>query len=192
MTRRSSQKIGSMNRITALLGLIAAAGLCLISSRLHAAGSSPQADSQSPVPALSQHAGTTLKLDVPTGPVDSGTSFQIPVTLTGGTDVFSFAILFDYDSTTVKLTSISPGNFLNSDGASAPVRYSDSPIGHVAISMAREPGSPGLNGKGTLCVLNFEAKASGTSDLKIERAFVVDSLHNMTPVHIAQPSIFVK
>jgi hypothetical protein len=187
--------------VTALF--VTTAGSCLIPATLHAAASGrssgfeavgasadPQADSQAS--ASPQGATATLTLKVPTAAVDSGTSFQVPVTLTGGTNVFSFAILFDYDSTTVKLTNISPGDFLNSDGATAPVRYSDSPVGRVAISMAREPGSPGLNGKGTLCVLNFEAKASGASDLKIERAFVVDSSHNMTPVHIAPPRIVVK
>ncbi len=182
--------------VIVLFAIAASPGL--ISAKLHAAApgkasgpataapaSGPQVDSQTP-------AGATLTLNVPTAPVDAGASFQVPVTLTGATDVVSFTIIFDYDSTPLRLASISPGDFLNRDGEPARIVHSDSPMGHVVISMSLPPGSQGVNGDGTVCVLNFSAVDPGASDLKITRAWVVDRTNKMIPAHFVQPHIVVK
>ncbi len=151
-----------------------------------------QTDSQAPSDASAQSAGVTIMLNTPKAPVIAGASFQVPVTLTGATDVLSFALLFHYDATKLRLVSISPGDFLNRDGEQARPIYSDSPIGHVVISIARPPGTSGLNGDGTVCELQFEAVDSGAGDLTITRASVVNSGQQVTQVKFVQPSIVVK
>lgn len=200
MTKRFSQKIGRMNRAatSAAAGTLASKvvyAIALFAASLPLVSAPPtfgaQADSQTPSPASPQPTGVTLTFNAPTDPVNAGTSFQVPVMLTGAMDVASFALMFHYDATKLTLVSILPGDVLNRDGESAPIIHSDSPIGHVVISIARPPGAPGVDGTGTTCLLTFQANATGDSDLKITRTFVVDSTHRVLPAHFAPAHIVV-
>jgi general secretion pathway protein D len=146
-------------------------------------------DAQAPA---SASAGATLAVNTPKDAVNSGASFQVPVTLTNGTDVDSVTLIFQYDTTKLSLQSISPGDFLNRDGEQPRLVHSDSPMGHVVISMSRPPGAGGINGDGTVCLLNFEAVNSGTTDLTITRATLVNSAQQVTRAKFVQPSISVK
>ena len=49
-----------------------------------------------------------------------------------------------------------------------------------------------MNGTGVVCVLTFQAKTAGPSDLSIVRAAVVNSAQQQVPVASAQASIMVK
>ena len=60
------------------------------------------------------------------------------------------------------------------------------------MGTSRPPGTHGVSGTGVVCVLTFQAKASGPSDLSITRASVVNSAQQQLPVQSAQASVLVK
>ena len=62
----------------------------------------------------------------------------------------------------------------------------------MTIGASRPPGVRGVSGAGVVCVLTFQAKAAGASELTITRASVVNSAQQQLPVEGAQTSIVVK
>jgi general secretion pathway protein D len=60
------------------------------------------------------------------------------------------------------------------------------------VGISRPPGTHGVTGAGVVCVLTFQAKASGSSDLSIARASVVNSAQQQLSAASAQTSIVVK
>ena len=142
-----------------------------------------------PVPSA---AGAAFALNPPTAPPASGASFQVPVVLNGATDVASVALQFHYDASKLQLVNVSPGDFLSRDGQAAPPIHADEPAGNLVVGISRPPGTHGISGTGVVCVLTFQAKASGPSDLAITRASVVNGAQQQLPVASAQTSIVVK
>ncbi len=196
MNEHALQKIGRTNgSICTLTAAGTVASTAVFALALFAAVAPTcraQAASENSASAPTQSAGITLTLNAPPDPVEPGTSFQVPVTLSGTGEIVSFTVVFEYDATKLMLTSITPGDVLNRDGKSAPIIHSDSPAGHVVISMARPPGSPGIEGDGTVCVLTFQANAPGAGELTITRAFVVDRGQQMHPARFAPAHIVVR
>ena len=119
-------------------------------------------------------------------------TFQVPVVLNGATDVASVALQFHYDPARLQLVNVSPGDFLSRDGQAAPPIHADEPAGNLVVGISRPPGTHGISGTGVVCVLTFQAKASGPSDLAITRASVVNGAQQQLPVASAQTSIVVK
>ena len=142
-----------------------------------------------PAPSAS---GAALALNVPATPPASGATFQVPVVLNGAADVASVALQFHYDASKLQLVNVSPGDFLSRDGQAAPPIHADQPVGNLVVGISRPPGTHGISGTGVVCVLTFQAKASGPSDLAITRASVVNGAQQQLPVASAQTSIVVK
>ncbi len=136
--------------------------------------------------------GASFALNAPAGTVAPGSSFQVPVVLNGGTDVSSVALQLHYDATKMTLVNVANGDYLNRDGQAASLVHSDEPAGTLAIVTSRAPGTRGVGGTGVVCVLTFQAKASGASDLSMIRGSVVNSAQQQLPVANAQASIQVK
>jgi general secretion pathway protein D len=141
-----------------------------------------------PVPS----AGGAFALNAPSVPPASGATFQVPVVLNGASDVASVALQFHYDAARLQLVNVSPGDFLSRDGQAAPPIHADEPAGNLVVGISRPPGTHGISGTGVVCVLTFQAKASGPSDLAITRASVVNGAQQQLPVASAQTSIVVK
>jgi general secretion pathway protein D len=137
-------------------------------------------------------AGAAFALNAPPVPPSSGATFQVPVVLNGATDVASIAIQLHYDAAKLQLINVSAGDLLNRDGQAAPPIHSDQPQGNLVVGLSRPPGTHGVTGTGVVCVLTFQAKASGPSDLSINRASVVNSAQQQLTVASAQTSIVVK
>jgi len=137
-------------------------------------------------------AGAAFALNAPTTPPASGATFQVPVVLNGATDVASIAIQLHYDAAKLQLVNVSGGNFLSGDGQAAPPIHTDQPQGNLVVGISRPPGTHGVTGAGVVCVLTFQAKASGSSDLSIARASVVNSAQQQLSAASAQTSIVVK
>ncbi len=148
----------------------------------------PPAAALSPAPV----AGAALALNAPSVPPASGATFQVPVVLNGAADVASVALQFHYDASKLQLVNVSPGDFLSRDGQAAPPIHADEPAGNLVVGISRPPGTHGISGTGVVCVLTFQAKASGPSDLAITRASVVNGAQQQLPVASAQTSIVVK
>jgi general secretion pathway protein D len=110
-----------------------------------------------------------------------GSTFQMKVNLSGGTDVFSIPMQLQYDQTKLSLINVDLGdsqgnaNFLGKDGQAVALVHRDDGDGNVAISASRPPGTKGVNGDGTVCVLTFQAKAAGPAAVVITKPVVRSS-----------------
>jgi general secretion pathway protein D len=134
-----------------------------------------------------------LMLNGPPNPVTAGTTFQIPVVLTGGTDVSSVAAQIQYDPAKLSLVNVSAGNYLNRDGQAAdPIHSDPDGKGSLTVNASRPPGVAGVSGAGVVYVLSFQAKAAGESALVLTRAGVANSTHQPVPAEGSQINIVVK
>jgi general secretion pathway protein D len=153
----------------------------------------PAAASSAQVPVASPAAsGAAFALNPPLTPPASGATFQVPVVLNGASDVSSIALQLHYDPAKLQLVNVSSGSFLSSDGQAAPTIHTDQPAGNLVVGMSRPSGTHGITGSGVVCILTFQAKASGPSDLAITRASVVNGAQQQLPVSTAPASIVVK
>ncbi len=136
--------------------------------------------------------GASFVLSAPATAPAVGSSFVVPVQLSGGADVASMAMQLHYDATKLTLVNVAGGDLLTRDGQAAPPIHNDEPAGNLTLGIARPPGTHGVTGTGVVCALTFEAKAPGPSDLTITRASVVNSAAQLVPVQMAQTTIVVK
>jgi general secretion pathway protein D len=143
-------------------------------------------------PPASTASGAAFALNPPPTPPASGATFQVPVVLNGASDVSSIALQLHYDPAKLQLVNVSSGSFLSSDGQAAPTIHTDQPAGNLVVGMSRPSGTHGITGTGVVCILTFQAKASGPSDVAITRASVVNGAQQQMPVASAQASIVVK
>ena len=116
-----------------------------------------------------------------------GSTFQVQVNLAGGKDVFSVPMQLQYDQTKLSLINVDLGdnrnnaNFLGKDGQAVALVHRDDGNGNVSISASRPPGSHGVDGSGTVCVLTFQAKAAGPAAIVVTRPVVRDSAQQAEP-----------
>jgi len=136
--------------------------------------------------------GASFTLNVPPQPLAAGASFQVPVVLSGASDVSSIALKLRYDPTKLMLVNLSPGDFLTRDGQPAPPIHADQPVGSLTVVASRPPGTHGVSGTGVVCVLTFQAKSAGPSDLSIAQATVANSAQQQVQVASAPASVMVK
>jgi general secretion pathway protein D len=114
------------------------------------------------------------------------------VVLKGGADVSGVALQLHYDASKLMLINLSPGDFLTHDGQAAPPIHSDEPAGNLTVAESRPPGAHGVSGTGVVCVITFQAKSPGPSDLSIGRAAVTNSAQQQIQVASAQASVTVQ
>jgi general secretion pathway protein D len=156
-------------------------------------GAPPQPAGQtSAAPAASTPQGASFSLNVPQVPLAAGASFQVPVVLNGAVDVSEVALQLHYDPTKLELINLSSGDLLTRDGQAAPPIHTDQPVGNLTVGESRPPGTHGVNGTGVVCVLTFQAKSAGPSNLSIARAAVLNSAQQPVQVANTQASVVVK
>jgi general secretion pathway protein D len=126
------------------------------------------------------------------GPVINGTTFQVPVVLTGGKDIFSVPLQIQYDPSKIALVNVGDGDLLNRDGQSVAMAHRDDGPGSITLNASRPPGTPGINGAGVVCVLTFQAKATGDSNLSITRAGAMNSAQRPVTAQPSQTKITVQ
>jgi general secretion pathway protein D len=151
---------------------------------------SPQAPAAAapPMPGAS----ASLALNVPATPMTTGSSFQVPIVLNGGSDVTSIALQLHYDTANLQLTGVAAGDILSRDGQPTGLSHVEEPPGTLVVSISRPPGTRGITGTGVVCVLTFQAKAPGQSGVGIARASVVNTAQQQVPVQTGQATIVVK
>ena len=132
-----------------------------------------------------------IMLNAP-GPVINGTTFQVPVVLTGGSDISSVPLQIQYDASKMALVNVSDGDLLNRDGQSVSMAHRDDGPGTITLNVSRPPGAPGVSGAGVVCVLTFQAKATGESNLSITRAGAMDSAQKPVAAQTSQTKITVQ
>lgn len=156
-----------------------------------AAKSGPLAVQGSPAPAQAARP-LSLTFVAPAAPVAPGATFQVPVQISGGSDIASVPLQFLYDPSKLTLENVEGGDFLNRGGQATALIHRDDGPGSVTIVASRPPGSPGVSGSGVLCVLTFQAKAAGPSSLVMTRAGAVNSKQQQTSAQLTQAEIVVK
>jgi general secretion pathway protein D len=148
----------------------------------------PRASTPTPPPA----SVPSFTLTQPTGPLAAGASFQIPVVLSGGTDIASVPIQLQYDPARLSLINVAAGDLLNRDGQAVALIHRDDGPGNITVVAARPPGAAGISGTGVVCVLTFQAKAAGETALTMTRAGAVNSAQQQVPAQAAHVSLVVK
>ena len=160
----------------------------------HAAADSPAVPPGAPAAgAASQPAGSISMAMVPppTAP-KTGSSFQVAVALTGGQDVFSVPMQLHYDNAKLSLVNVDTGNYLGHDGQAIALVHRDDGAGNVVISASRPPGTSGVNGAGTVCVLTFQANQPGDATLAIVRASAKNSAQQAVNIAGSQTVLHIQ
>ena len=128
----------------------------------------------------------------PATPLTAGATFQVPVVLTGATDIASVPIQLKYDAAKLSLINVAAGDLLNHDGQAVALIHRDDPPGSVTIVAARPPGATGIGGSGSVCILTFQAKAAGSTTLNMTRAGAVNSAQQQVPATAGHLDLVIK
>jgi general secretion pathway protein D len=145
-----------------------AAGGAAATAAAQAAG---QADSVG-APAQQQ---LNIALVRPQTPVAVGSTFKVPVVLSGGKDVASVPLQIQYDPAKLSMVNVEQGDLLNRGGQAVALVHREDGSGNVTINTGLPPGAAGVNGGGTVCTLTFTAKAAGATTVAVTRPTVLNS-----------------
>jgi general secretion pathway protein D len=126
------------------------------------------------------------------GPVATGVTFQVPVTVIGGADIASIPLQIQYDPAKLSLVNVDNGDFLGRDGQAVALVHRDDGPGSININASRPPGTPGMSGAGVVCVLSFQAKGAGETVVSITRPGAITSTQQQVPAQGTQVSIQVQ
>jgi general secretion pathway protein D len=124
--------------------------------------------------------------------IAAGTTFQVPIVVTGAKDISSVPLQVQYDASKLALTNVGDGDFLQRDGQAVALVHRDDGPGNIVINASRPPGSVGVSGAGVVCVLTFQAKAAGSTQLNITRPSAMTSAQQPVQADGAQTTITVK
>lgn len=152
------------------------------------AGAPPGGQQPAPAPPAGN---VNLMLNLP-GSVINGTTFQVPVVLTGGSDVSAVPLQVQYDPAKLSLVNVGDGDLLNRDGQIVQMAHRDDGPGDITLNVARPPGAPGVSGAGVVCVLTFQAKASGPTNLSITRGGATNSAGKPLQAQTSQATLNVQ
>ncbi len=157
------------------------------------AANTPAAPQNIPATApASAASGLIFTLDLPAGPVQAGSSFQVPIKLAGGADIASVPLQLKYDPSKLALVNVLGGDFLSKDGQAVALIHRDDGPGNVTIVASRPPGTNGIAGPGVVCTITFEAKAPGASNIEMTRAGIMTSGQQQVQATPAMGSVVVK
>jgi general secretion pathway protein D len=126
-------------------------------------------------PETSEPGSVSLTFSPPGSPVAAGATFQVPVVLTGGRDIASVPLQVQYDPAKLSLLNVTNGDLLSRDNQAVALVHLDDGPGSISINAARAPGIPGVNGAGVVCVLSFQAKTAGETQLSLTRAAAINN-----------------
>jgi len=170
----------------------APAALAQLSASADANGMTAAAAVANRPPAQPPGRPANLMFSPMSSPVAAGSTFQLPVVLTGGTDIASVPMEIKYDPAQLSLVNVTAGDLLGRDGQAVALVHRDDGPGSITINASRPPGAAGVNGAGVVCVLSFQAKSAGESVIAMTRAAAVNSAQQQVPVQGARLSIQVK
>ena len=167
----------------------APAALAQLNAAAQGNGSPASAGAQQTPPAPGR---LSFSLVAPPGPAAVGSTFQVPVVITGATDIASVPLQVQYDPAKLSLVNVGDGDFLNRDGQSVALVHRDDGPGNIVLNASRPPGVAGVSGAGVVCVLTFQAKAAGESAIVITRPAALTSAQQPVQGQGTQTNIVVK
>ncbi len=145
-----------------------------------------------PVHATGSVSQVSLSLSAPSSPQAVGSTFQVPVMLAGGHDIYAVPLQIKFNPALLDLVNVDAGEFLAKDGQPVAMVHRDDGSGVVTISTSRPPGATGVDGQGTVCVLTFKARAAGDSSLTMIQAGAKNSAQANLPATGSQAVVHVK
>ena len=80
-----------------------------------------------------------------------------------------------YDPAKLSLVNVDIGAVFGSGGKAVALVHRDDGPGMININASRPPGAAGMSESGVVCVLSFQAKATGSSDLAITHPSALNS-----------------
>ncbi len=169
-----------------------AAGPAALEQLRAAADGNTRPERANPPPPAGPPGGMTVAMTPPAGAVAAGTTFDVPVTLSGGVDVTSVPVQIQYDASKLELVGVDTGDLLAKDGQAVTLVHRDDGPGLLTINVSRPPGSAGVSGSGVVYVLHFRAKAAGASSLTILRAGAVNKALKLMPAQGGQATVQVR
>jgi len=126
-----------------------------------------------------------------TAPV-AGSNFKMSVALNNARDVASVPLQIQYDPGKLSLINVDSGDLLGKDGQAVALVHRDDGPGIITIAASRPPGAAGISGSGSVCVLTFEAKQAGESDVTITHPGALDSSQRPIPASAQNAHVVVK
>jgi general secretion pathway protein D len=134
----------------------------------------------------------TFVVNPPATSPTAGSNFKMSVALNGAKDVSSVPLQIQYDAGKLSLINVDSGDLLGKDGQAVALVHRDDGPGMITIAASRPPGSAGVSGSGSVCVLTFEAKQAGESDVTITHPGALDSAQKPIPASAQNAHIVVK
>lgn len=132
----------------------------------------------------------TMTFTLPTPPANMlsvGSTFLLPILVSGGSDLASVPLQVKYDPAKLELVNAATGELLRRDGqAAAMVKRDDGP-GNLTVVVSRPPGAAGVTGSGVVALLGFQVKTAGATSIVMTRAGAVNS--NQQPLTAAGPKL---
>ena len=148
------------------------------------------ADAEPPMPpAPASPPNVNLLFSPPSSGVATGSTFLVPVVLTGGRDVSSVPMQVQYDPEKLSLVNVTGGDLLGRDNQAVALVHRDDGPGSLTINAARPPGVAGISGAGVVCVLSFEARTAGESVLSMKRAAAISSTQQQSKAATSRVTI---
>ncbi len=120
-----------------------------------------------PATAPAATAGTAALRFAPT-PVQAavGGTFSVSLMMDNAADLAAAPIQVVFDPKILKLNDVSQGDLMGQGGVAATLTKNiQNDAGGAAVQLSRPPGSPGVNGSGTLLTFNFSAVAPGSTQI---------------------------
>jgi len=145
----------------------------------------------------SPQAPATLALDPAQVTAKVGSTFKMLVNLSGGSDVFAVPMSVQYDASKLSLINVDSDdaqhtNLLGRDGQAVALAHRDDGSGEAAIAVSRPPGTKGISGSGTVCVLTFQAKAPGDASIAISRPVIRNEQQQPEPATGSQAVVHIQ
>lgn len=124
--------------------------------------------------------------------VKKGEEFQVQIIIQNVEQLYAAPFAFAYDPKVLKCTNVQEGSFLKQDGKSTGFLTSiDQSKGVVNISLSRMGKVGGIDGRGMLAQLTFEATSVGSAKLSIEHPKFLDAELKFYPVGSRPTNVIV-
>jgi len=150
------------------------------------------AQAAQPPPASPPAAHLSYSFVAPHAPVASGSTFQVPVVISGAVDIAAVPLQIQYDPAKLSLVNVDNGDFLGRSGQAVALVHRDDGPGNITLNASLPPGTPGVNGAGVVCMLTFQAKAPGDAAISITRPGAMTSAQKPVQAQGAQITVAVK
>lgn len=133
------------------------------------------------LPAAGRPAGELVSVSPPLV-VEAGTSFDVPVTLTGSGELQALSLALAWDPAVAVPTGVSAGEMMTSRGG---VVFSPGPGRADAALLG--VGADGLSGRGTVAVAHFRALQAGAPNIGVAKVIGRDAVNHDVTVAIQTP-----